>query len=123
VDGPGAEDYARELSDKEKLELLPALTELNRLFVRAWQLGMLVAQSSGDQKCLDEIGSRMHLPDTPPLESDLIPISEDGKVCLAGAMIVRFNMFREAFRRGMLAAQDDEQREILDKLASVLADA
>jgi hypothetical protein len=118
-----AEHQPRDLSDDEKLQLLPGLTNLNRSFVRAWQLKMLLAHTDGDRQWLEAIASGMHLPAEPPSESDLVPLSTEEEVRLAGAMIVRFNLFKEAYRRGMLVAHDDEQREIMRNLASALSDA
>jgi hypothetical protein len=118
-----ADDQPRDLTDEEKLQVLPALTSLNRSFVRAWRLKMLVVHTDGDRRWLEAIASGMHLPDEPPSESDLVPLSTEEEVRLAGAMIARLNLFREAYRRGMFVADDDEQREVLEKLASGLSDA
>jgi hypothetical protein len=62
------------------------------------------------------------MPARPPAEGDLVPLSREERVQVAGALIARFNLFKGAYRRGMLVARDDEQRELLAQLTLVLDD-
>jgi hypothetical protein len=115
-----ADDQPRDLTDDEKLRLLPPMTALNQSLLRMWQLGMVVAHTSDDQTWRDKIASGIRLPDHPPAADDLVPLSEGEKVRVAEAMIVRFNLFKAAHQRGMIVAGDDERRELLRQLDRVL---
>ena len=115
------EEQPRDLTDEEKLRLLDPLMGLNRQFLRAWQSGMLVARSETDERWLEMIADGISLPMGPPKDEDLVELTEAEKLRVAEKAIVRLNLFKGAYLRGMIVAHDQEQQEILDSFARLWA--
>ncbi len=106
-------DARRDLTDGEKLQLLPGLMRLNRHFLRAWSGGMLVAHSEADQQLINTIADDISLPETPPEPGDLVPLNDAELLELADRVLVRLYLFRTAYLRGIMLAQDTEHEEVL----------
>ncbi len=116
---PIGPEAPRALTDEEKRWVLPGLMRLNGYFLRAWKSGMLVANTSSDRAWLQAIEDGITLPTgSSPTGEDLVPLTEAEKLELADRALVRFNLFREAFDRGMIVATDEAQQEILDVFAA-----
>jgi hypothetical protein len=126
-----------EFSDAEKRQMRSGLAECVGALMRAWWLGMFRARDDAEQQLLDEIGGEIALDERPGDYEDATPLGlrtqpdpnqEDDLVLLTDEeyqeafadLVARYVRLRNAYRRGMVVAENVEQEKQLDELRNLL---
>ena len=124
-----------EVSEERLLRVRGALSNRVGALMRAWWLGMVVAEDEEERALYGELveavgapGARrlegdrtpLAVPVEPPLESGLSQLSDDEYLAVFDQLMTRLELLRQAYERGMIVAADAEQEEQLERIRELL---
>lgn len=124
-----------EVSAERLLRVRGALANRVGALMRAWWLGMVVAEDEEERTLYDELveavgepGARrlegdrtpLAVPVEPPVESGLTRLSDDEYLAVVDQLMTRLELLRQAYERGMIVAETGEQQEQLERIRELL---
>ncbi len=124
-----------EVSAEQLLRVRGALANRVGALMRAWWLGMVVAEDEEERALYEQLveavgepGARrlegertpLAVPVEPPLESGLTRLSDDEYLAVFDQLMTRLELLRRAYERGMVVATTPEQEEQLERIRELL---
>jgi hypothetical protein len=124
-----------EVSAERLLRVRGALANRVGALMRAWWLGMVVAEDEEERELYDDLvaavgepGARrlegehtpLAVPVEPPLESALGRLDDDEYLAVFDQLMTRLELLRRAYERGMIVAETPEQERQLARIRELL---
>lgn len=124
-----------EVSEERLLRVRGALANRVGALMRAWWLGMVVAEDEDERRLHDELVAAVGEPGArrlegdrtplavrvePPLESGISRLSDDEYLAVFDQLMTRLELLRQAYERGMIVAANAEQEEALARIEELL---
>lgn len=124
-----------EVNAEQLLRVRGALANRVGALMRAWWLGMVVAEDEDERELYDRLveavgepGARrlesdrtpLAVPVEPPVESGLTRLTDDEYLAVFDQLMTRLELLRQAYERGMIVAETAEQEEQLERIRELL---
>lgn len=125
------------MSDAKKREIRSGLAGRVGALMEAWWLGMFQARDDAGQELLDQLRAEIATPEgpdddgdstpfglrtqpDPDQDDDLVLLTDDEYLDAFDALIGRYVQLRNAYRRGMVIAENPDQERQLAELREIM---